>query len=224
MIQVAEHAAVRNWHEAHRREFPWRDTMDPYRLAITELMLVRTRADQVAAIWSAFFADYPDIKSLAEGSPTRIEGKLEALGLRWRARLIRRFAVAAQASGDWQATIAVLPGVGPYVAAAVAIGVDGVGTLPVDVTIARLLARYFGIRARKEPRRDPQILSAAASVGPVDRQFFHAVLDLAAMVCKPRLPVCGGCPLRDTCAYDAGREVAKSAGHQLRSSSAARPA
>jgi A/G-specific adenine glycosylase len=191
------------WHRSHTRDYPWRHTTDPYRLTITELMLVRTRADQVAAIWPAFFASFPTLEALAVGDERQVMDELRPLGLRWRAQRIIEFAKGASSVARWQDHLERLPGGGPYVAAAVSIGTLGRGALPVDVTIARVLARYGGIDEPGEPRRNAKVLRFATELGSRSRRFFHAWLDLAAQVCVPRRPRCPECPLRDQCVFAA---------------------
>jgi A/G-specific adenine glycosylase len=187
------------WARRSSRSFPWRRETDPYRLAITELMLVRTRADQVANIWEGFFAKFPTLASLVDGDPLEVETALKPLGLRWRSRRVLEFARAASARTDWICHAEDLPGAGPYVLAAVRVGASGAGTLPVDVTIARVLARFFGLAVTGEARRNTQVLDAATSMGERSRSYFHAWLDLAALVCIPRQPACSECPLQRGC-------------------------
>ena len=188
------------WHRTHGRIYPWRQTSDRYRLTVTELMLVRTRADTVASVWPKFFSAFPTLDDLAASEATRVMAILRPLGLRWRAERILAFARAA-AQRDCRGSLTGLPGAGTYVDAAVSVGAFGRGRLPVDVTIARALTRYFGITPTTEPRRDKTVNRAVDAMGTRSRRFFHAWLDLAALVCLPRAPHCRACPLAQSCAY-----------------------
>lgn len=190
------------------RDFPWRATRDPYRIAVTELMLVRTRAEQVGRLWEAFFSRYPDLDTLAAAPDADVAQALAPLGLIWRARLVLRFARAAHSLPNWFLRIDELPGGGPYVASAAAIAVSGKGSLPVDVTIARVLARLHGIPEHRELRRARPVLCAAGTLGLITRRQFHAFLDLAALVCTPRSPRCESCPLAYSCHYALRRSEA----------------
>lgn len=189
-----------SWHRSHNRDFPWRSQVDPYRIAITELMLVRTRAEQVAKVWPAFFESYPTLEDLARAPRQEVRQSLQPLGLVWRAERIVDFASAAVHDESWPDRVDELPGGGPYVAAALMMARNRRAPLPVDVTIARVLTRYFGILSAGEARRDEHVLRASSSMGRRSRRFFHAWLDLAARVCRPSNPDCGRCPLR-ACAY-----------------------
>src|ERR1035437_5695170 len=193
------------WARANRRDFPWRLETDPYRLVVTELMLVRTRAEQVEPVWTAFFERYPSLISLAQADEEEIWATLKPLGLAWRARRVIEFAHSAVETRNWQGELESLPGAGPYVRAAVRVGAAGRGELPVDVTIARVIGRYFGIHARGEARRSASVLDEAKSMGSRSRRFFHAWLDLAALVCRPTQPACQACPLNLTCRSAADR-------------------
>lgn len=193
------------WAHEHGREFPWRNEQDPYSLIVTELMLIRTRAEQVGRLWASFFAVYPTLESLANADHRDVQAAVSPLGLSWRALLIIEFARAAASTPNWLDELESLPGAGPYVVAATMIGVAGRGHLPVDVTIARVLARYFGFDIRGEARRDRAVLEAARLIGPVSRQGFHAWLDLAATICTPVDPACSACPLRARCRFSDGQ-------------------
>jgi A/G-specific adenine glycosylase len=169
--------------------------MDPYRLAVTELMLIRTRANQVARLWPEFFGRYPSLTSLAFAPYDDVRDALRPLGLEWRAERIACFARAAHQLDDWPARLPSLPGGGPYIAASVTVAVEGTGRLPLDVTIARVLSRYGGFAPKPEPRRDRRVLEIADNMGAQTRESFHAWLDLAALICLPKKPRCSECPL-----------------------------
>ena len=189
------------WAQRHGRDFPWRHVSDPFVLAVTELMLVRTKADQVAATWPRFFTRFRSAQDLAEANSAAAHDLLRGLGLRWRADRIVGFARSAAIQPDWWQSGAKLPGVGPYVRRAVLMGVRGSGLIPVDVTIARVLSRYYGIRCTGEPRRTREVTEAAEGIGTVSRKFFHALLDHAALVCVETNPRCAACPIEYGCRY-----------------------
>ena len=198
-----DHTELLKWAEASGRYFPWRRTSDPFVLAVTELMLVRTRADQVAAVWERFFARFKSIEALAEADSSEAHELLRGLGLQWRAHRIIEFAgLAVRHPGWWKSDIK-LPGLGPYVSCAVQMGIHGAGPIPVDGTIARVLSRYYDVQCRGEARRNRQVAEAAQQLGPVSREFFHALLDHAALVCTARDPRCGKCPIQEGCRYSA---------------------
>lgn len=176
-------------------------------------MLVRTKAEQVGPVWTAFFERYPSLLSLAQADEEEIRATLKPLGLAWRARRVIEFAHAAVETHNWPDELEFLPGAGPYVRAAVRVGTTGRGELPVDVTIARVIERYFGIQARGEARRNASVLREARSMGSRSRRFFHAWLDLAALICRPIQPACEACPLNLTCRSAGHREGRPTSAH-----------
>lgn len=194
------------WWNENGMQFPWRESRDPYRLAVTELMLVRTKSPQVARIWHQFFQRYPDIQTLAQASDRDLEEAFSSLGLSWRTKLLGEFArqVVSHYGGRLPATVEELrriPILGEYAAAAVSLQVQGEGAIPVDAGIARFLSRFFGIEVKGELRRNRRILQAAEKLNPCFRERFFALLDLSRLLCIPRNPDCKRCPLREECIH-----------------------
>jgi A/G-specific adenine glycosylase len=194
------------WWATNRRNLPWRTARDPYRIAVTELMLVRTRASQVAETWDSFFRRFPTLKALASTTDSDIENALSSLGLSWRIRVVGAFARRAHEQfGDGlpfrAAELLGLPAIGEYAASAVEVVTTGEGCLPVDTGIARLLSRFYGIQAKGELRRNSRIQAIAKSLSPVSREGFFALLDLCAKACIAGQPKCLDCPLLDVCRH-----------------------
>ena len=198
-MNALERRRLLRWGRQSGRRFLWRTIDDPYQIVVTELMLVRTNADQVARVWPRFFESYPTLRSLNEAPPSDVRSLLHPLGLEWRADRIKEFAAEAAKVGDWWTQASELPGGGPYVTGALAVAMRGHGRLPVDTTIARVLVRFYGIRVAGEGRRTPAVLEAARGLGDSSRAFFHAFLDVAALVCLPHAPRCSICPLQSAC-------------------------
>jgi A/G-specific adenine glycosylase len=195
------------WWRKNRRDFGWRECKDPYIISITEIMLIRTKAKQVEPVWRDFIIQFPDIYELAGAPEEKIQEKVKKLGLRWRARVLRQFAerviedfggVVPTNSDDLKK---LLPS-GDYMPYAVQIMVKGYGLLPVDVTIARVLNRLYGVGLLGDFRRSRTIRRIVADLGIVQKDFFLAVIDLAEKVCLPRLPMCVKCPIKGFCRYN----------------------
>ncbi len=123
---ISGHARFRcaaiGFHLIRGREFPWRGTSDPYAVLIGELLLQRTRAEQVEPVYREFLRRWPSAAALGRARSTSLRRVLHPLGLTKRAEQIERLAVALgeleEVPGDPD-TLALLPGVGPYVAHAV---------------------------------------------------------------------------------------------------------
>jgi len=195
-------AALLAWFDVHARDFPWRRDRTPYRTAIAELMLRRTRAEQVAPVYQSFVSRYPSLSDAARADPADIQAILSPLGLRWRAQNAVDFIREASVRyGDEVPTdpesLQTLPGAGPYVASAVSCFASGGRDALIDANVVRVLGRVFGLPIHGEARRRKAMRDLArAAVDPQRPADYHyALLDLGATVCTARRPKCGGCPL-----------------------------
>jgi len=196
------------WFSKNKRTYPWRDARDPFRVLIAEMMLRRTKADQVKPVYETLFKEYPSDEALAAAKVQKLERILHPLGLRWRTPAFRL--VAREISGkyhhrvpDTREELTSLPGVGDYVAGAVLSIGFGKQEWIVDANVARLFRRYFGIVTSGEARRDKHVMSMAKeySLTKSPRRATLAILDFAALICTPRKPKCSACPLSNLCFY-----------------------
>lgn len=196
------------WFRENGRDYPWRKTRDPFRILIAEMMLRRTKAEQVVPVYEQFFREYPDVDSLAETKKETLEKILQPLGLKWRIPSFRM--VAREVREKYQSRIPEtreelisLPGVGEYVAGAVLSIAYGKNEWVVDSNIVRIFKRYFGIETSREGRRDKHIIEMAKiySSGKDPGRATMGILDITALVCKPGKPSCEKCPLKEQCHY-----------------------
>ena len=195
------------WHERNRRDFPWRRSRDPYTVLVAEMMLQRTRAEQVSEVFQKFISRFPDPASVASSADEEVLRLLSGLGLRHRAvkllealrEIARKFDGRVPSSYE---DLVSLPGVGPYTASAVLSFGFGRRAPIVDSNIARFYSRFLGIRPKRRPHLDPEIREAAAKFLPEKAapEFNEALLDFTSMICAPK-PRCNECPLRDLCNY-----------------------
>jgi A/G-specific adenine glycosylase len=199
---------VIRWFNKNQRSYPWRETQDPFRVLIAEMMLRRTKADQVKAVYERLFEEYPDVKTMAKAGNKELERILYPLGLKWRTPAFGL--VAREVKEKYQCKIpeareelTTLPGVGEYVAGAVLSIAYGKKEWIVDSNIVRLFKRYFGIKTSKEGRRDKHVVEIAKAYvsGKDPRKANLAILDFAALICLPRDPKCTDCPVSATCHY-----------------------
>jgi A/G-specific adenine glycosylase len=211
------------WFSRAQRDLAWRRTRDPYAVWVSEVMLQQTRVETVQAYWPRFLARFPDVHALAAADEEAVLEAWSGLGYYRRARLLHRGArfVAAELDGRVPADAASLrrvPGIGPYTAGAIAsIAFDRPAPL-VDGNVARVLSRVDGIEdpgeqgagAARHWSRVEEILRCGSP-----RVLAQALMELGALVCVPRSPRCGECPLRRVC-------VARAAGTE-RSIPAPRP-
>lgn len=202
------------WYRAHKRALPWRATCDPYRIWVAEVMLQQTTVRAVIPYYKRWLRLFPDVRALARAARREVLRAWQGLGYYARVRnlhvaartIVRKF--AGRLPEDEKA-LRSLPGFGPYTAAAVAsIAFDR--PCPVlDANVRRLVMRLENIAAPDGQRTERRILDFLAARLPRRSagDFNQALMELGALVCKPRNPLCLLCPLRPTClAADAGRQ------------------
>jgi DNA (cytosine-5)-methyltransferase 1 len=196
------------WFKSNQRTYPWRETTDPLKVLIAEMMLRRTKADQVRAVYERLLTEYPDITAMVDADGRRLRNILFSLGLKWRipafVQVVRE--TSEKYGGKVPETreeLKKLPGVGDYVAGAVLSIAYGKKEWIVDSNIVRLFRRYFGIKTSKEGRRDRHVIEIARMYASckTPREANLAILDFSALVCKPFRPLCHTCPLREKCKF-----------------------
>jgi len=204
-----------SWFDGGHRDLPWRRTKDPYRILLAEYLLQRTRVASGTPYFERFLRRFPDVASLAAASEEEVLRAWEGLGFYRRARNLHAAAKAVMENHGGRipsnaATLATLPGIGPYTAGAVASIAFGEAVPAVDGNAIRVLSRLYLIGsdvARPPGRR--RIDAAARSLVPPDRPgaFNQALMELGATVCTPRNPRCETSPLGSLCiARRAGRQ------------------
>ena len=203
----AVRARLLRWFDAHRRDFPWRGTGDPYRTLLAEYLLQRTRVATGTPYYERFLERFPDIRALAAASLDDVLQVWEGLGFYGRARNLHATARAiVDERGGRIPTSAkaleALPGIGPYTAGAVASMAFGQRVPVIDGNATRALARLYTIRedVSQGPGR-ARVDVIARRLVPASRPgaFNQALMELGATVCVPRVPRCESCPLLDVC-------------------------
>ena len=194
------------WGKANRRSFPWRETDDPFRILVAEILLQRSRGKTVAKVYETFVARWPDAASLARARVDTIEKVIRPLGLSRRAGTLKQMAAAVSGLGEVPSTLdglLALPGVGPYAAGATLAVAFGKRAPVVDGVTARVYRRYFGLDPAIPASSDPQLWRVVAEASPArnNKEWNWAVLDLASSVCLPKVPRCHECPLALHCGW-----------------------
>ncbi len=201
------------WYRRHRRDLPWRRDTAPYRVLLSELMCQQTRVDTAIPYFERFTARWPTLAHLAGAHEDEVMKEWAGLGYYSRARNLLACARAAHAMGglpDTAERLRELPGVGPYTAGAVASIAFGEATPAVDGNVNRVLSRLDGLDADPRSTEGKRALwqRAGELVPPqAPGDFNQALMELGALVCTPRKPRCGDCPLVAVCvARASGRE------------------
>jgi len=204
------------WYDRHRRVMPWRAlsgrTADPYHVWLSEIMLQQTTVVTVGPYFQRFLERWPDIHGLAAADLDEILHGWQGLGYYARARNLHRCAqvVSRDHGGVFPGTEAALlslPGIGPYTAAAIAAIAFNHPASVVDGNVERVMARLFAIQTRM-PDAKTEMRGHAADLAPTTSRgspgdYAQALMDLGAVICTPRNPKCGQCPIADYCAAHA---------------------
>jgi A/G-specific adenine glycosylase len=196
------------WFEGNRRSFPWREPESgPWRVLLSELLLRQTDAKRVVPVFEALAAAAPEPAALLKIDKLQLERILTPIGLQHQRALgLRELAstLVAMHGGSvppGRKDLLSLPHVGPYAAGAVAVFCRGERAALPDVNTARVGGRYFGLptRTRAERHAVARRVERHAPT-PYIRDFYLAVLDLSALICRPA-PRCRECPLVRGCRY-----------------------
>lgn len=204
--------ALLAWYEAARRDLPWRQSANFYRVWISEIMLQQTRVEAVIPYYHRFLERFPTVDALAAAPDQDVLAAWSGLGYYSRARSLHRAAKQAVAGGLPRSheELQKLAGVGPYTSAAIASIVLGLAHAAVDGNVIRVISRLTNdaseISAPSIRRRFTEIAEAL-----LDRErpgdFNQAMMELGATICKPGVPACGVCPVKKFCAAcEAGTE------------------
>lgn len=199
--------ALLDWYTVNARDLPWRSAMSPYRTWVSEIMLQQTQVDTVIPYFHRWMARFPDIHTLAAADEQEVLSAWEGLGYYSRARNLHTAAqqVVSKYDGQLPATSAdlqQLPGIGVYTAGAIASIAFGEDVPAIDGNIRRVFARLFNVSVPARSTEGEALLGALAREHlPPGRagEFNQALMDLGALICKPKDPACERCPIADTC-------------------------
>ena len=186
---------------------PWRSRPTPYRVWVSEIMLQQTQVQTVIPYFKRFVRRFPSVRRLARADLQDVLKAWEGLGYYGRARNLHAAAriVDGQRSGRLPRSVRELlklPGVGNYTAAAIASICFDVPVPAVDGNVVRVATRLWGIadNPRQTSTRASIVLKLASCITPRHPgDFNQAMMELGALVCRPRNPQCQACPLRLTC-------------------------
>ena len=200
-------AAVLGWYDRHGRKLPWRESADPYRIWLSEIMLQQTTVAAVVPYFERFVARFPDVHSLAAAPVDDVLKLWEGLGYYSRARNLHKAAqvLVADFGGQFPADVVKLqklPGVGRYTAGAIASFAFDQSAAIVEANTERLYARLLALQEDVRSTASQKILwSFAEELVPAKRpgDFNQALMDIGAKICRPQDPDCSQCPLGSVC-------------------------
>ena len=197
------------WYRANHRALPWRETRDPYRVLVSELMLQQTQVSRVLDFYARFLDRFPDLGALAAARPKRVMEAWAGLGYYARARNLHALARHVTDANEGvipsePTALRTLPGIGAYTAGAVASFAYEKRAALVDTNVARVLQRVFAPRATPKTGAGSKVLWAIAErllprTGKLTWTHNQALMELGALVCSARSPKCALCPVRAEC-------------------------
>lgn len=205
LIQWFRHQLM-TWATLNLRDFPWRQTSDPYAIFIAEYLLQKTAATSVASLYESFLKGYPTVETLA--APTEdVAQFLKPLGLHFRAERLCLAAREILKKHDGripnsEVQLLHLPGIGKYSARAICSQAYGQPLAVLDTNVARILERFFGVLGGRVKSRDPLLWAVAERVAPKNYvgRWNLTLIDFGGAICTARNPDCINCPLSARCA------------------------
>jgi A/G-specific adenine glycosylase len=202
------------WYKEHHRSLPWRETKDPYRIWVSEVILQQTRVNQGLEYYRRFLEQFPDIQALARAPEEKVLKAWQGLGYYSRARNMHKAArtIVDELSGRFPTNyreLLGLQGIGEYTASAVASIAFDLPYPVMDGNVLRFMARLFGITQPVNGAAGKKVIHEYLSreiAGHEPGLFNQAAMEFGAMLCTPKNPVCLQCPLQSAC-------VARNTGH-----------
>jgi len=200
------HLLIR-WYNENRRDLPWRETNDPYKIWVSEVMLQQTRVAQGLNYYLRFIEKFPSVKLLAQSSEKEVLKMWQGLGYYSRARNMHSAAKTIVSNYNSKIPntyreIITLKGIGEYTAAAVLSIAFNKPYAVVDGNVYRLLSRLFAIDTPIDSTAGKkQFANLAHDLLNTHNPGLHnqAIMDFGAIQCTPALPLCHSCPFRHLC-------------------------
>lgn len=211
---LLEHAcgfreSLGDWYERNARDYPWRRTMDPYEVWVSEVMLQQTQITTVLSRnhYGRFLAAFPDVSSLAGAEDEPLLKAWEGLGYYRRARMMRSTAQAlmerhAGAFPSDLPSLLALPGIGRYTAGAIRAFAFALPAVLLDGNGIRVLARLMDFRQPVDQAKPlAQLWDWAAMLADDHhpRRYHAALMELGQTRCRPGFPDCLACPVSGFC-------------------------
>ncbi|MBX2961186.1 MAG: A/G-specific adenine glycosylase [Cyclobacteriaceae bacterium] len=203
---------VVEWYNQNKRSLPWRNTKDPYKIWLSEIILQQTRVNQGLPYYQNFIKEFPDVHALANTPEQKVLRLWQGLGYYTRARNLHKAAkeISSKHGGKFPTAFSdlkKLPGIGEYTAAAIASISFGEAAAVVDGNVFRVLARIYGIDTPINSTEGKRTFFALANQLIDKKQpalFNQAMMEFGALHCTPKNPQCSTCTFKSTCLANKG--------------------
>lgn len=204
--------SLTGWYKNNARRLPWRETRDPYKIWISEVMLQQTTVNAVIPYYQKWIKTFPTVDALKNAPSQEILKAWQGLGYYQRAKNLHKAAqiVCAQYGGrlpQAPGTLRKLPGFGPYTTGAVASIAFDLPCTIIDANVRRVVMRLLALEGHADTSQDPKIEEFLQKVMPRKNAgtFNQALMELGALVCRNHEPLCLLCPVKAHCAaYEKG--------------------
>jgi len=213
IIKMTKTTRLLQWYDINHRDLPWRNTSDPYKIWLSEIILQQTRVDQGMSYYMKFIDYFPIVQDLAEADEDSVLKLWQGLGYYSRARNLHHAAktVVEKLNGifpDNYNDLLKLKGVGEYTAAAVSSIVFNEAKPVIDGNVMRVLSRWYAIEEVVNSAPGLKKIKSALE-NLIDKaqpgKFNQAMMEFGAIYCKPKNPDCEQCIFSDNClAYQKG--------------------
>jgi len=205
------------WYRTEKRDLPWRNTSDPYRIWVSEIIMQQTRIDQGLAYYERFVDKFPSVTILALANEEEILKEWQGLGYYSRARNMHFAAKQIVTMFDSQfpnsaEQLNTIKGIGSYTSAAIASIAFNEPIAAIDGNVFRVLTRVFGIDEPIDTTKGKKKIQKLANElldtkHPGD--YNQAIMDFGALQCKPRNPECNQCTFKNSCAAFGSNNVSQ---------------
>lgn len=194
------------WYEKNARDLPWRRTRDPYKIWISEIMLQQTTVNAVIPYYTRWIKEFPSVNDVAKAPAQKILRLWQGLGYYQRAKNIHKSAkIICRVYGgkipNNPKLLEKLPGFGAYTVGAVSSIAFDYSSPIIDANVRRVVMRQTALNGRADTSRDTAILAFLKKVIPRKDcgTFNQALMELGALICRNRKPLCPACPVLKGC-------------------------
>jgi A/G-specific adenine glycosylase len=211
-MQRTKHTALefqkklKQWYVLHHRKLPWRQTKDPYKIWISEIMLQQTTVQAVIPTYKRWFKLFPDIQTLSKAPLRKVLKAWQGLGYYQRAKNLQQ--ASKTIVGRYRGHIPQnyedlksIPGFGPYTTAAVLSFAFDKPYPVMDANVRRVCMRLIRMHRKASPKNDKELLHFITPLLPQKHMgiFNQALMELGSLICKPKNPLCLLCPISEYC-------------------------
>ena len=200
------------WFKKNGRKFPWRKTKNPYRIFIAETLLQKTNVEKVYPAYLSIVKKYPTVSHLTKAKLANLRKVIAPLGLVKRARFLKEGAkgITRYYGGKFPQSkkeLKKIINIGDYMAHAILCFAYDARLPLVDTNVARVYKRLYNFKCSKLPYADKKLWAFSAKLLPRKnfKDYNLAVLDLSALLCRPRIPLCYKCPCAKQCFFKTQR-------------------